>query len=224
MRRIQIIATLLLFITVTACEADNGMGPQSPVMDEAAQLDLIKDAVNELPAGDISQEVIDGLILMREEEKLARDVYQHFYDLYSTNVFRNIARSEARHMSAIKTLLDKYGIADPVTDDTRGVFTDPHMTDLYSQLTTAGEKSLLDAMIVGATIEDLDIKDLMELSEDVEAEDILMVYRNLTKGSRNHMRAFHSQIERNNGSYTPQYISQELYDDIISSPRERGRA
>ena len=103
------------------------------------------------------------------------------------------------------------------------MFTDQHLADLYTQLTTAGEKSLLDAVIVGATIEDLDIKDLMELSEDVDAEDILMVYRNLTKGSRNHMRAFHAQIQRNSGSYTPQFISQDLFDSIVSSPRERGR-
>jgi hypothetical protein len=223
MKAIQLFAALLLFVSVTACDADNGVGPESPGMDEAAQFDLIKQSISDLPVADLTTAQIDGLILMREEEKLARDVYQHFYDLYSINIFRNIPESESRHMSAIKTLLDKYGIADPIVSDVRGVFTDQHLADLYAQLTAEGEKSLLDALIVGATIEDLDIKDLMELSADLDAEDVLLVYENLTKGSRNHMRAFYGQIVRNNGTYQPQFISQDLFDSIIASPRERGR-
>jgi hypothetical protein len=126
-------------------------------------------------------------------------------------------------MAAMKTLLDKYGIEDPIKDDTRGVFTDPHMADLYAQLTAKGDASLLDALLVGATIEDLDIKDLMDLSADLEKDDILFVYGNLTKGSRNHLRAFNGQIIANGGSYQPQFISQETFNEIISSSRERGR-
>jgi hypothetical protein len=81
----------------------------------------------------------------------------------------------------------------------------------------------LDALIVGATIEDLDIYDLNEFLEETDNSDIIKVYSNLQKGSRNHLRAFIDQIERNRGSYSPQYISQEEFNSIISTEQEKGQ-
>ena len=47
----------------------------------------------------------DGLILMREEEKLARDVYLHSFDLYGVQIFSNISNAEQTHMDRILDLL-----------------------------------------------------------------------------------------------------------------------
>ncbi|MFZ1729357.1 MAG: DUF2202 domain-containing protein [Bacteroidota bacterium] len=223
MRTLQILAVLILLLSISACDSDNGMDPIGAGASNSSDLELVKQTVGTYPVYTLSQEEIDGLLLMREEEKLARDVYLYFADAYSLRVFTNIARSETQHMSAIKVLLDKYGITDPITDDSRGAFADSHLGDLYAQLTAAGDASLLDALAVGATIEDLDIHDLMHLSESLDKEDILFVYGNLTKGSRNHLRAYYSQILANSGSYQPQFIAQDLFDSIVSSARERGR-
>ncbi len=62
----------------------------------------------------LSQEEIDDLVYLREEEKLARDVYLHLYNTWGQWIFENIAASEQQHMDAVKTLLDRYGIHDPV--------------------------------------------------------------------------------------------------------------
>lgn len=42
------------------------------------------------------------------------------------------------------------------------------------------------------------------------------------KGSRNHLRAFISQLSGQGVTYTPQYITQEEFDAIIDSPLETG--
>lgn len=162
------------------------------------------------------------LVQMREEEKLARDVYTTLGNLWNIQTFGNIAKSEQTHTNAIKTLLDRYMIADPVTVDTVGIFTSPVMQKLYTDLVAQGSTSLLDALKVGATVEDLDIKDLEDLMQTTDNEDILLVYANLTKWSRNHLRAFVSNISRNNWTYSPQYISQASYDEIINGQQERG--
>ncbi len=222
MKTIPLLAVLFAFIGIAGCSESSATDPAGGLPPEEAQMAAIMAEVGNLPAYNLTQSDVDGLLHMREEEKLARDVYDYLHEKYGTAVFANISRSEARHMSAVKSLLDKYGIADPVKDDARGVFTDTHMSDLYAQLTAAGDKSLLDALIVGATIEDLDIKDLMDLTAGLDKADILLVYNNLTKGSRNHLRAFVSQIQANGGSYAPQYISKDVYDDIVGSSRERG--
>jgi hypothetical protein len=180
----------------------------------------------EVSIGDTASLVTENeekwLILMREEEKLARDVYLTLGDVWGMRIFSNIASSEQTHTDAIKTLIDRYELTDPVTDDTVGVFTNPEMQDLYDTLTAQGSESLLSALIVGATIEDLDIHDLDLAITETGKDDIIVVYQNLQKGSRNHLRAFVRQIEQNGGTYTPQYISESDYENIISSSQERG--
>ena len=196
-----------------------GRGTNSPYMEETDKYQAVGTDPEQgiLTDGDIA-----GLKLMREEEKLARDVYMVLYDKWNLPIFNNIANSEQTHTDAVKTLLDVYDIEDPVFTDKPGVFTNQELQTLYDDLVNQGNASLLEALIVGATVEDLDIFDLNELIAQTENQDILLVYNNLVKGSRNHMRSFIEQIENNGGTYTAQFIEQSELDEIISSSQERG--
>ena len=145
----------------------------------------------------LNEAEISGLLLMREEEKLARDVYLYLYDIWNHRVFSNIAGSEQAHMDQVALLLEAYEIADPVvTDPEYGVFTSPLLAGLYDDLTTQGEVSLAEALAVGKAIEVLDIDDLESLIAETDEEAILMVYENLLKGSLNHLSAFERQLDR----------------------------
>jgi hypothetical protein len=164
---------------------------------------------------------LNMLLHMKEEEKLARDVYAALYEKWGIPIFSNISRAENTHMSAVIYLLEKYGEEQTAVEEA-GKFTNPDFQSLYDQLVTLGSGSIVEAFKTGALIEDLDIKDLMEFLRDVTNENIIMVFENLTKGSRNHLRAFNRQLERSGISYTPEYISQEEFDSIIASPHETG--
>ena len=178
--------------------------------------------IADLPKSDLSGEEKNGLILMREEEKLARDVYTTLGDKWGIPIFYNISRAEQVHTDAVKALLDRYGIEDPVKDDATGVFTSPELAKLYNDLVQKGSSSLMDALEVGATIEDLDIHDLNNLLAKTDNEDIIVTYKNLNKGSRNHMRAFSRQIWNRGGAYEPRFISRAEFNNITSSQHERG--
>ncbi|NPA11433.1 MAG: DUF2202 domain-containing protein [Epsilonproteobacteria bacterium] len=178
--------------------------------------------VASMPKEEVDQTELADLTHMREEEKLARDVYLTLYNKWHLRIFNNIANSEQRHMDAIKALLDKYSLPDPVKDDTVGVFSDPKMLNLYNQLVQEGSKSVTDALKVGATIEDLDIKDLDEALENTNNQDISFVYKNLKKGSENHLRAFVGFLRKYGSDYEPQYISYDYFEEILSTPRQRG--
>lgn len=181
------------------------------------------ESTTSMPVGSLTPAEEQWLIHMREEEKLARDVYTTLGEQWGVPVFTNIARSEQTHTDAIKTLLERYGVDDPVNDDTVGAFSLADIKKLYEDLVAQGSTSRSDALVVGATIEDLDIADLDKAMAETSASDINTVYANLQKGSRNHMRAFVKNITAQGGSYTPQYISAEAYQSIISSSQERGR-
>jgi hypothetical protein len=148
----------------------------------------------------LSAAEIEGLQFMREEEKLARDVYEYLYDLYGTPIFNNISQSEQRHTDAVLGLLVKYGLEDPVGDNDRGVFTNTELQDLYDTLVGMGSQSLEAALNVGVLIEETDIVDILDTLEQVTHSDIQRVYENLLNGSYNHWDAFTSQLEALNPS------------------------
>lgn len=183
---------------------------------------LLMDYVNSLPKQDLSQDEIDAILYMREEEKLARDVYLSMYDLYGSIIFSNIANSEQTHMDAVKLLIDKYNLTDPVGNDTRGVFQNQDLQQLYNVLIANGSKSLTDALTVGGIIEEVDIIDLDNWKTKVDNEDILYVFDLLISGSENHLRAFTNQLKNLGVTYEPHYLTQEQYDEIISSTMNRG--
>lgn len=174
-------------------------------------------AVDTLPVQELTSSEIDGLLQMREEEKLARDVYLTLYDTWGIQTFFNIAQAEQTHMNAVKTILDKYDLEDPIKDYTVGVFTNEELQKLYYDLVAEGQKSIIDALKVGATIEDMDIYDLDKLLETTDNEDIKLVYENLKQGSENHMRAFAGMLERYNASYSAQYISSDHLNEILNN-------
>ncbi len=184
----------------------------------------IVDYVKNLPREKLSSAEKRDLLYMRQEEKLARDVYQALGEKWNLPIFKNISRSEQQHMDILKTLVEKYGLKDPLKgiEDTRGKFKDKKFEKLYKQLVAEGEKSLTAALTVGATIEDLDIKDLEEALTRTDNKDIRTAYLNLMKGSRNHMRSFVAFLKKYGGDYKPQYISKEEFEKILSTPHERG--
>ncbi|MCK5476661.1 MAG: DUF2202 domain-containing protein [Candidatus Aenigmarchaeota archaeon] len=215
---------LLFFVVSSGCTdtPENQTPSNEYIIDQS---DFVKgnELIEDIPKSQLSEEEVEGLVLMREEEKLARDVYNVLGEKWGTNIFTNIAKSEQTHTDAVKVLLDRYNIEDPVKDDSIGVFNSNELDELYKTLVKQGSLSLLDALKVGATVEDLDIKDLNELSAKTDNADIITTYNNLNKGSRNHLRAYIKQIENNGGSYSPQYISQAEFDSIISSEQEKGQ-
>ena len=215
---IQITSALLL-LTASAALSWAQPGWKRQVNSQQAG---IAQSVTALPLEDLSAEESEALIKMREEEKLARDVYKVLYDVWGLQVFANISKSEQRHMDAVKALLDKYNLPDPAADDTVGVFSSPEMQKLYNDLVSKGRNSAVDALLVGATIEDLDIFDLKECLSKTDNQDISTVFQNLMKGSRNHMRAFSRMLNLFGKTYTAQYLPQDEVDAIINSPRERG--
>jgi hypothetical protein len=139
---------------------------------------------------EISPEEIAGLIHMRIEEKLARDVYTTFGNLYNYKAFLNIKLAEQNHMNAVKRMLDKYSIPDPIVSDEVGVFPDSVFQNLYNQFIAQGNVSLYEALVVGKTIEELDIADLEAQLLIVDSPDIIRLYTNLKTGSENHLAAF----------------------------------
>ena len=166
---------------------------------------------------------IDDLVYMREEEKLARDSYLVLGEEWGLMIFANISKSEQRHMDTLGLLIEKYGVTDPVLDETDiGTFIDPVLQTLFDDLMVQGVQSEMDGLKVGGAIEETDILDLQGTIDRTDNVDLIAAYESLLCGSRNHLRGFVGQFEFYGEIYTPILMSQDELNAIVDFPRERG--
>jgi hypothetical protein len=212
MKTIKQVATTILAVAVLAAPLVSMAGNKGKGFDR-----LSLDTDTSLDATEIQ-----NLEYMREEEKLARDVYVTFFGLWGLPVFNNISGSEQVHTTHVQDMIEKYRLTDPVVDDTTGVFVDQYLANLYAELVAEGSRSPLKALYVGAAIEELDMLDLQRAIDETDNADIQTLYENLMSGSRNHLRAYVGQIENLGIVYEAQQLTQDEVDSIVDSPVERG--
>lgn len=185
--------------------------------DAISEHDTLSTPIALLPLGDLSQAEIDALFFMREEEKLARDVYLFLASQWGLPAFSNIAKSEQTHMDSVLELFNRYGLTDSASAEA-GVFNNIDLQALYNQLIAQGSISAEEAFKVGAAIEEIDILDLQVRLTQTDQEDIQQVFNSLLLGSYNHLNAFVGNLSNRYGvTYAPQYISSDLYQQILST-------
>jgi hypothetical protein len=201
----KVTISMLVFILLAA-----GMGGMfKPVQGALAQAPAAS-------AATLSEVEIHSLLYMREEEKLARDVYAVLYEVYGAQIFSNIMASEQTHFDQMGVLLERYGLEDPALAP--GVFTDDYIQGLYDMLIPMGMVSLEGAYRVGAIIEEVDILDFLHFleDEDVDNRDIRQVYTSLMNASENHLRGFVTCLLSIGVVYEPGYLTPEQYAAILA--------
>jgi len=185
----------------------------------------------------LSELEIEDLTFMREEEKLARDVYEELYQYYKERgteliILANIAVSEQQHMDAMLALLDKYQLDDPSAGLEKGEFENDALSALFGNLVSdsnanqtildeplsGGKASSEAALYVGAWIEERDMIDILHAIENTSRADIVGVYTRLLCGSRSHLRAFVSHL--GGDDYRPQLLYASTGDGSDIEPIE----
>jgi len=211
-----VIAIILLNTSLTGCAQQKDVSKPVAESKQAVGHGDMASRLGAFPVETLSKEERNGLIFLREEEKLARDVYNYLHKSYNLNVFINIPRSEQQHMNAVKFLLDRYVISDPAEGKPEGEFINKELQELYNNLISKGKESVTEALKVGALIEEVDIRDLQkELDNHVDNQDIKFVYNNLLRGSKNHLRAFTGVLKTHGVEYSPTILEKEFYNGII---------
>jgi len=142
-----------------------------------------------------SAEAIAELKFMIEEEKLAGDIYEVFYNMYGLKIFNNIAQSEDQHFNALINQAETIGLdVDQFLFAPVGSFDDPELQEMYDTLLAQGSVSETAALEVGKAIEEKDMVDIAAAIEDVEGTTLAEVYDSLLTGSSYHLEAFENLL------------------------------
>ena len=219
----MISATMLtLGLAFTACSGtfannEDTSGSASAADQEVATDSASFSCIATIPAEELNDKEKEGILFMREEEKVARDVYTYLFDKTEIRAFGNISKAEQRHMDAVKALLDRYDLADPAAGKDYGEYSNDELQQLYDQLINEAAAGDIAALKVGALIEEKDILDLQkELDNHVDNKDITQVWTNLRKGSEAHLRAFVWNLKVRGVDYSPVLMSRDAFDKIIN--------
>ena len=197
-----------LSLAITQCTDLSALDEDLATRNESEELAI--------QSAELTDDEVSGILFMREEEKLARDVYLYLYEIYPLRPFLNISKSEQAHMDAIKYLIDTYELEDPVGENPPGVFQNKDLQLLYNELIEQGAAGRAEALQVGALIEEVDIIDLQtELEEHATHEDVVRVYGNLCSASENHLRAFVRVLRLYDVEYQPEKLDQASFDRIM---------
>ena len=99
------------------------------------------------------------------------------------------------------------------------------LVSLFDNLLTQGKLSALEALYVGAVIEEVDMLDLQQAIGTADNDHIRHMYENLLSGSRNHLRTYIKQIEEQGENYEALFLSQDEIDAVMRplSTRRRSR-
>lgn len=176
------------------------------------QLPANVQAALDAPVSKLDEKLTNTLAHMGNEERLAYDVYNAFYDEYGTKQFINIATNgEYKHITAVQALVQKYKLNDdvnftnvdleplgyiktPIEKMQAGTYDIQAIQELYNTLVAEGlENNEIDALKVGCKIEVIDVNDLNEyiaLAGLQDANDIVTIFEFLRSGSYNHYWAF----------------------------------
>jgi hypothetical protein len=187
---VSIAVLVVSMLAIGAVSAKAGYGVNGKMQNDNGVCLYVSTPGTTVQATGLTDEEIEDLQYLREEEKLARDVYSCLYKEWNMPIFNNIAMSEQKQTDAVKSLLDRYGVADPAAETEPGVFTNDELQKLYDQLIIQGKESRQKALNVGVLIEKTDIKDLNNAIPTTTHKDIKTVYSNLLQGSYNHLSAF----------------------------------
>ncbi len=201
-----------------------GPGPGWRYRGPIAKENYLISLINTYPMQPLSEEEKESLKSIYEEEKLIRDLYISFYNKWQIPMFSKLSLNEEIYMDAIDALFKRYKLVNPLAGhrDDIGYFVSPNIKKLYSEFLSKGSKSLKDALVVCANVEEKRISDIEKMIPHIDNQDILFVYQNILKTARNHLRSLIYLLDYYGVNYVPKYISENEFKAIINTPMERG--
>lgn len=155
-----------------------------------------------------------------DEERMAGELYLALGEMHAARPFTNIPRAEARHRELLQNLAARAGLPIPAAT-VAGRYETAAIQARYDALLARGRGSPLEALKVGALVEEQDIADLRALAITTDQAELKAAIAALERGSQHHLNAFVRNLEARGVSYAPQVLDAEVYAALIADNCER---
>ena len=149
-------------------------------------------------AQELNQDEIRDLQRTREEQKMALDLYQEFYMLYDQYIFDRVAERKAEQMQKVKSLLEVYGLSDPISGiiSLRGAYNNLSVQQDYDYFYALGIQSLNEALKASAQVEEQNINTKKNYLRKTENLLLRRTYDNLIRSSEQNLQSFIRNLDQ----------------------------
>lgn len=149
----------------------------------------ISEELAKYPVGELTGAEAADILYISEEEKLGRDLYLMYFDIWGRRAFLNAAGSSQADIDSMNLLIERYGLEDPVKDE-RGMFTNASLQELYNEMVSSGSTTVWDALNSSIKFEEIQVKSLDDAMAATDKDDLKFVYENIRHSSENNIQAF----------------------------------
>jgi hypothetical protein len=163
-----------------------------------------------------------ALLYQIDEERMAGELYRAFGEKFAARPFSNIPPAEARHQQLLENLATRAGLT-PAKATTPGRYATPAIQARYDALLAQGQTSLIEALTVGALVEEQDIADLRVLAATTDSPEVKSVMTVLEQGSRHHLNAFGRNLRSHGVDYVAKILTPaEVAEITAAAPGRQG--
>lgn len=157
----------------------------------------------------LNEKEITTITQLIGKEKIAKDVYENFYQQYKNNLFGNIAKRKQKHIDIWKNILAKQNIS---VDENDAVAETENLKD---QFISEGIDEI-SALKTALKIEELNLNDIYTVRRNSIKSAIREAANGVECGTKNHLFVFYRALKEKHENYTHQYISGKKFNNIVN--------
>ena len=157
----------------------------------------------------LNEKEITTITQLIGKEKIAKDVYENFYQQYKNNLFGNIAKRKQKHIDIWKNILAKQNIS---VDENDAV---AETENLKNQFISEGIDEI-SALKTALKIEELNLNDIYTVRRNSSKSAIREAANGVECGTKNHLFVFYRALKEKHENYTHQYISGKKFNNIVN--------
>jgi|GEM_PF-719649 len=177
-------------------------------------------AFQAIPSSGLTDTETSDIMYLQEAQKLERDLYIYLGQQSPGDpLFASLAQSAATLMNADDSILSRYNLTNP-EQNAAGQFSNPQIQQLYQLYTGQAGGTVPNALLIAAQSEDQHIASLYAAIGHTTNADLKFIYSQQLAFASNNLRAISQQLGGYGQSYTPQYLSQDAYNAIVTTPIE----
>src|SRR6476620_4362177 len=159
-----------------------------------------------------------ALINLHDNQKLSLFVYDSLYAIWGINPFGNIRSAESQHVNFLDDVADNYALELETNEpgNSAATFTTPQAETIYQESISKGSLSVVDALKMGARLEEMSLQVLHNAKAVTIKSDLLHTFDILAMGSKNNLQAFNRRLKMYGITYEPGFLEQKDFRNIIN--------
>ena len=157
----------------------------------------------------LNEKEITTITQLIGKEKIAKNVYENFYQQYKNNLFGNNAKRKQKHIDIWKNILAKQNIS---VDENDAV---AETENLKNQFISEGIDEI-SALKTALKIEELNLNDIYTVRRNSSKSAIREAANGVECGTKNHLFVFYRALKEKHENYTHQYISGKKFNNIVN--------